>query len=63
MPKYEPGAVKIAKEEKLCLVVLEINGRHAKQDSVTFSGPVGPETLREVYALLKRLCSVQERMK
>jgi hypothetical protein len=55
-------AVSRAKAEGLTLVKLEINGRHAKRDSMSMSGPVGPKTAEKVRQLFMELCKLADRM-
>jgi len=59
---YSKEAIEIAKAEGLHLVKLELYGKHAKRDTVSFAGPVGPETAAMAEALLLRLLDVKKRM-
>lgn len=62
MAKYADGAIKTAKEKKMVLMVLEINGKYAKESSATVSGPVGPKTAKKLWKLWSEMADPVKRM-
>lgn len=62
MAKYAEGAMKTAKDKRLTLVNLEINGRFSKDASATASGPIGPKMAKKVWELWADLCNPKTRL-
>lgn len=62
MAKYEEGAVERAKQQGEYLLVIELDGRYAKRETIRMSGTCGPRTAARVRKLLLDLASPKTRL-
>lgn len=60
---YAEGAYERAKKDELHLVVLSIDGKHAKKSGASFCGPIGPKMTKKVWKLFNELLDADKRMK